>query len=212
MKKIQFSVKYSKDFEIERVLSTKRRLKWYFDNGYNLSNSVLPKNISVEELEKASEKEIIEYVSEEYNPEIFKQHEKDINYLLPEYLDKLRDYLSGVNIELLPYIEIRLTKYGVTGSYKVPNIIVVNISKFFSIGLIRNILHEAIHLHIQNFIDKYEIGQWEKEIIVDSLFEKFSPDIFKRQNYRIDASGVQKIFEENYPQIELIISEVSRLK
>jgi len=33
MKKIQFLIKYSKDFEIERVLSTKRRLKWYFDNG-----------------------------------------------------------------------------------------------------------------------------------------------------------------------------------
>jgi hypothetical protein len=212
MKEIQFLIKYSRDFEVKRVLSTQKRLKWYFDNGYNLSNSVLPKNINVEELEKASEKEIIEYVSKEYNSEFFKQHEESINSLLPEYLGKLRSCLSEIGIELLPNIEIRLTKYGIAGSYNVPNVVIANISKFFNIGLIRNILHEIIHLHIQDLIDKYKIGQWEKEIIVDSLFEKFFPDIFKKQNYKIDASKAQKIFLGNYPNIELIISSVAKME
>lgn len=212
MKEIQFSIKHSKEFEIERVLSTKRKLKWYLNNGYNLSNLVLPKNISVEELEEKSNNEIIEYINGEYNPEIFKQHEQNINSLLPEYLNKLVNYLSEINVELLSNIEIKLTKYGIAGSYNVPNIVIINISKFFNIGLVRNILHEIIHLHIQNLIDKYKIGQWKKEIIVDCIFEKFFPDIFKRQKYPIDAFEIQKIFNKNYPNIELIISTVSKIK
>lgn len=210
MGKIEFSIKYSTESEIERVLATKRRLKWYFDNGYNLSNSVLPKNISVEELNKKSEIELTKYIKEEYNSELFIPHEKTINLLLPEYLNKLEVYFSQVNIEVLPNIEIRLTKYGTAGSYNVPNIVIVNISNFFNIGLIRSILHETIHLHIQSLIDKYKIGQWEKEIIIDNIFEKFSPDILKRQNYPIDTSRIKKIFEENYPKIELIISNISK--
>ena len=212
MKKINFFIKYSKEFEIQRVLSTKRKLKWYFDNGYNLSNSVLPKNMSVEELEKKSEKEIIKYVNEEYSGEVFKTHEQAINSLLPDYLNKLSNYFFEINIELLSNIEIKLTKYGTAGSYNFPDIIIVNVLKFFNIGLIRNILHETIHLHIQSLIDKYKIGQWEKEIIVDCIFEKFSPDIFKRQNYKIDASNIQKIFKENYPKIELIIYTVLQMQ
>lgn len=212
MEEIQFSIKHSKEFEIQRVLSTKRKLKWYFNNGYNLSNLVLPKNISVEDLEKESENKIIKYINKEYNPEIFKQHEQNINSLLPEYLNKLVNYLSEINVELLPNIEIKLTKYGIAGSYNVPNVVIINVSKFFSVGLIRNILHEIIHLHIQDLIDKYKIGQWKKEIIVDCLFEKFFPNIFKKQNYPIDASKIKKIFNKNYPNIELIISSVSKVK
>ncbi|MEK7471548.1 MAG: hypothetical protein AAB623_02780 [Patescibacteria group bacterium] len=210
MKKIKFLIKYSSELEIQRALTIKRKLKWYFDNGYNLSNSVLPKNISVEELDKKSEKEIIECVNEEYKEEIFKPHEQAVNSLLPEYLNKLADYFFEINLEVLLNIEIRLTKYGTTGSYNVPNVAIVNISKSFNIGLIRTILHETIHLHIQNLIDKYKIGQWEKEIIVDCLFEKFSIDILKKQNYPIDASKIKEIFEENYPNIELIIRDISK--
>lgn len=212
MKQIKFLIKYSKELEIQRVLSTKRKLKWYVDNGYNLSNSVLPKNINIKEFDKKSESEIFEYVDEEYDPEIFKQHKQAINSLLSDYLNKLTNYLSEINIEILPNIEIRLTKYGTAGSYNVPNIVIINILNFFNIGLIRNILHEIIHLHIQSLIDKYKTGQWEKEIIVDCIFKKFFPDISKKQDYKIDASNIQKIFEENYPKIELIIRTVSQMQ
>ncbi len=212
MKKIKFLIKYSKEFEAQRVLSTKKKLKWYFDNGYNLSNSVLPKKISVEELDKKSETEIIKYVNEEYDSDLFQPHIQTINSLLPDYLNRLAEYFSKIDIEVLPNIEIKLTKYGTAGSYNSPNIVIVNISKSFNIGLVRNILHEIIHLHIQGLIDKYKIKQWGKEILVDCLFEKFNASILKRQNYPIDASKIQKIFHENYPKVELIIYNVSKMK
>ena len=211
MEKIKILIKYSEELELQRVLQTKERLKWYFDNGYNLSNSVLPQNISTEELSKKSEDEIAEYVSKEYDSEVFKLHIQIINSLLPNYLNKLADYFSEINIKVLPNIEIKLTKYGTAGSYNTPNTVIVNISRFFDVGLIRNILHEIIHLHIQGLVDKYQIEQWEKEIVVDSIFEKFFPDIYKKQNYKIDESRVQKIFKENYPNLELIMLNISKI-
>lgn len=210
MEKIKFSIKYSREFEIQRVLSTKNKFKWYSDKGYNLNNFTLPKGFSAEELSNRSEAEIISYVNEEYDTEFFQPHMQTVNSLLPNYLNKLADYLFGINVKILPNIEIKLTRYGVGGSYNIPNTVIINTSKLFNIGLVRVILHEIIHLHIQSLIDKYKIEQWEKEIIVDSLFEKFSVDIFKRQNYLIDASKIQKIFKENYPKIELIIHNVSK--
>lgn len=211
MEKIKFSIKYSREFEIQRVLSTKKKFKWYSDNGYNLNNFTLPKGFSAEELSRKSETEIISHVNKEYDAEFFQPHIQAINSLLPNYLDKLTNYLFEIDVKILPNIEIKLTRYGIGGSYNVPNTVITNTSKLFNIGLVRIILHETIHLHIQGLIDKYKIGQWEKEIIVDSLFEKFSVDIFKRQNYLIDASKIQKIFKENYPKIELIIQNVSKI-
>ena len=87
----------------------------------------------------------------------------------------------------------------------------IKYSKFFDIGLVRNILHETIHLHIQNLINKYKIGQWEKEIIVDNLFEKFFPLLVKKQNYPKNMSKIQEIFNKNYPNLELIMRNVSKL-
>ncbi len=212
MNKIKFSIKYSKELEIQRVLSTKKKLKWYFDNGYNLNNSALPKYISIKELDKAPKGELIKYINEEYTPKLFQLNKKEISFLLPDYLNKLEDYFSKINVKPILNIRIILTKYGTAGSYIVPNIIVINVSNFFSIGLIRNILHEIIHLHIQDLINKYEIKQWEKEIIVDSVFEKFSASLFKRQNYPINAFEIQKIFNESYPNIELIISRILKIR
>ena len=208
MKKIKFSIKYSREFEIQRVFSTKKKLKWYSDIGYNLNNFVLPKGFSAEELSNKSEAEIISYVSEEYNAEFFQPHMQTVNSLLPNYLNKLADYLFEINVKVLPNVEIQFTRYGIGGSYNIPNTVIINTSKLFSIGLVRVILHEIIHLHIQGLIDKYKIGQWEKEIIVDSLFEKFSVDIFKRQNYQIDEANIQKIFKEHYPDLESIMRNI----
>ena len=211
MERIKFSIKYSKEFELQRVLSTKKRLRWYFENGYKLSNMVLPKNISIEELNRKSESEIKEYVDEEYDGEFFQPHEQTIKLLFSKYLDKLSDHFLEIKIEVLPDIEINLTKYGMSGSYNVPNVVIVNISKFFNIGLVRNILHETIHLHIQNLIDKYKIGQWEKEVIVDNFFEKFFPLLVKKQNYSKDMSKIQEIFNKNYPNLELIMQDISKI-
>jgi hypothetical protein len=210
MERIKFSIKFSKEFELQRILWTKERFKWYTDNGYNLNYFVLPKGFSAKELSEKSDIEITKYINEEYNTEFFQPHIQTINSLLPGYLSKLADFFSKINIEVLPDIEIKLTKYGIGGSYSIPNVAIVNISKFFKIGLIRNILHETIHLHIQGLIDKYKIEQWEKEMIVDNIFEKFLPNLLKRQNYPKDMFNIQEIFQKNYPNLELIINYISK--
>lgn len=212
MEKIKILIKYSKEIEQQRVLWTKERLSWYRDNKYNVNNLTLPENLNIEKLDKILEPEIIEIVNAEYNPELYQPSVQTINSLLSGYLDKLANYFFNINISILSELEIRLTRYGMTGSYNVPNIIVLNISKFFGAELIRIIIHETIHLHIQSLVDKYKIDQWQKEAIVDNLFKKVFPDMAKQQNYPYDISGTQNIFEKYYPDLELIMSNISKLK
>ena len=110
---MKFSIKFSKESELERVLWTKERFKWYLENKYDLKNFVLPGNIKVEEFDLKSETEIREYINKEYSEEFFQPHVQIINTLLREYLNKLTDYFSEIKIEVLPEIEIELTRYGV---------------------------------------------------------------------------------------------------
>ena len=123
-----------------------------------------------------------------------------------KYETRLEEFIKSFNLPVIPNIKVFLTNYGIGGSYSLPNKIFVNVSRFFSVGLIRNILHEIIHLHIEPLINQYKVSQWDKETIVNLLFEKAFPGIYKEPNIPIDTTKAKKVFEENFPNIEEIIS------
>ncbi|MEI7777561.1 MAG: hypothetical protein WCI52_03045 [bacterium] len=208
MQKINFKIIFSEESELQRILWTKGRLEWYTNHNYNVSKLILPKDVTPEKLAALSEEEISEAVKKEFDPTIYQKHVQSIDSLLQKYLDILAEKFSAIDIEVLPNIEIRLTRYGMAGSYNIPNVAIVNISNFYDVGLIRNILHESIHLHVQPLIYKYGVDQWQKEVIVDGLFEKFFPDLFKKQTYPSDMSVVQNIFNSQYPNLDSIMSNV----
>ena len=206
---IKLSVEYSKEFELERIENTIKRLDWYLNNKYSLSSLSFPKNLDVDNLKKVSGEEISKAVGGEYDEDKFIASAESIEQMYGKYETRLEDFVKSLNLPVIPEIKVSLTNYGIGGSYHLPNEIIVNTSRFFSIGLIITILHETVHLHIQHLIDQYKIGQWEKETIVNLLFEKAFPEIYKEPNIPIDTTGIKKVFEENFPNIEKIISLIS---
>lgn len=207
---MSFTVSFSKEIEIQRLLSTKNDLEWFAKNGYDANRFPLPKEMSPEKLGAAKNSDIQIAVENDYDPEAYKPHEQTILNLLPNYLDTLSGSFSKIGIKVQPNIGIKLTKYGTGGSYTIPNVVLVNISNYYNIGLIRTILHEIIHLHIQHLIDAYKIRQWHKEAIVDCVFENIFPSLLKRQHYQEDVSKTQETFKKYYPDLDLIIETVSK--
>ncbi|HOG37825.1 MAG TPA: hypothetical protein PLK71_00150 [Candidatus Paceibacterota bacterium] len=206
---IKLLIEYSKEFELERIESTINRLDWYLSNKYSLSSLSFPKNIDVDNLKEIKKEELVEAVGEEYDESKFVTTAESIVQMYEKYEVKLEDFIKSIGLSVIPEVKVSLTNYGIGGSYHLPNEIIVNINRFFSIGLIRNILHEIIHLHIQALIDQYKISQWNKETIVNLLFEKAFPEIYKEPNIPMDTTKIRKIFEENFPNIKKVISLIS---
>ncbi len=208
---IKLSLEYSKEFELERIESTINRLDWYLSNKYSLSSLSFPKNLDIDKLKDISKEELVEAVGEEYDEARFISNVESIGQMYEKYEIKLEDFIKSLNLPVIPDIKVFLTNYGIGGSYHLPNEIIVNVNRFFSIGLIRNILHEIIHLHIQHLIDQYKISQWDKETVVNLLFEKAFPEIYKEPNIPVDTAKAKKVFEENFPNIQKIISLINEL-
>lgn len=209
---MKLSIKYSKEFEIARIRSTVNRIDWYLDNGYKLDLLAFPKNINREKLANISDKEIIEAIQDEYDENRFLASAQSIEQMYTGYQTRLETFIQSLGLPTISSIIVNLTNYGIGGSYNLStNEIIINISKFYSIGLIRVVLHEIIHLHIEKLINKYKVGHWEKEAIVDLLFEKAFPDIAKKQNIQIKTKRIEEIFERNFPDVEKIISLVSTI-
>lgn len=208
---IKLSFDYSKGFELKRVENTIKRLDWYLSNKYSLSWLSFPKNLDLDldKLKSLSREEIVKAVNEEFNEIRFVSEVESVKQMFGKYEIKLEEFIIGLGLSPIPEIKIYLTKYGIGGSYHLPNEVIVNIDGFFSIELVRNILHEIIHLHIESLIQKYQIGQWQKETIVNLLFERVFPDIFKKPNIPIETKEIEEIFVNNYPDIEKIISKIS---
>ena len=70
------------------------------------------------------------------------------------------------------------------------------------------IIHEIIHLSIQELIEKYEVEHWEKERIVDLIVFKIVPEIAKMQNISIDTKPIDEGFEKYYPDIEKVVKNL----
>ncbi len=206
---IKLLIEYSKEFELERIESTINRLDWYLGNKYSLDSLSFPKNVDVDNLKEIKKEELVGAVGREYEETKFVATAESILQMYKKYENKLEDFIKSIGLSVIPEIKVFLTNYGIGGSYHLPNEIIVNINRFFSIGLIRNILHEIIHLHIQTLIDQYKISQWDKETVVNLLFEKAFPDIYKEPNIPIDTTKTKKIFEENFPNINKIVSLIS---
>lgn len=203
---IKLSLEFSKQFEIDRIKNTIERLDWYLENKYNLSYLSFPKNIDIEKLKETSEEKIIKTVDEEYDKNKFISSVEEIQQIYEKYESHLEEFIKNIGLEVIPNIKVYLTYYGIGGSYHLPNEIIINISKSFSVGRVKTILHEIIHLHIQHLIDQYKIGQWDKETIVNLLFEKAFPDIYKEPNIPVNTTKTKKVFAENFPNVEKIIS------
>lgn len=208
MEHISLNILYSVDFEIERVSETLKRFEWYKTHGYSVK---LPKVFNLSDYEKISREDIVTAVRDEYNEQIYLDSK--------EYLDHNWDNVSnrlvkGVEIpahSLQGQYDVYFTRYGVGGSYRLPNEIVVNIQSKFEFGLLRTIVHEIVHLLIGDAVSRYKIEHWKKERIVDLLIDRIIPEMSKVQPVPIDTQVVDEIFKDNYPNMDLVMKLVSEI-
>ena len=88
-----------------------------------------------------------------------------------------------------------------------PNTVIINISQQNKV--ISTIMHEIIHLTIDKLIRKYKTEHWQKERIVNLISLKIFPDKFKLQRDPENAEVIEREFKANYPNIEVIIKNIS---
>jgi hypothetical protein len=163
-------------------------------------------------LKSYSEKEIEEAVIAEYSDNVYKENEK---FLLDNWKKASQEIDSAFSKSGLKFQEeykIYLTKYGTGGSYNLPNTVIINVTFSFKIKIIQLIIHEMIHLAIEEDILKYEIGQAQKERIVDLFFIKnFPRRVFTQNVYMsMDTENIDQTFDDKYPNINEVIEEISK--
>ena len=193
---MEFIVRYGVELEEDRVKKALEQLEWYKEHGYNpmFPASCDPENDSIEE--------ILDSLRKEY---VHRDYERAKNNLLEaleptkdSFLETLRDVFGK---EVPDTYTIRLTKYGVGGSYGLPSGMVIN---FVSQELAADtVYHEIIHLMIESDTQHHEIQHWEKERIVDLILhsEKFSFLNYKKwqkNNYNGVGEYIDPLFKKYF--------------
>jgi len=206
-KYINIKIKYSDDFEVQRVFKSLQKINWYKKMGYNL---VLPKALSSKNLGALSDKSIKQIVKKIYGVLDYQKISNSIEQKWPKISTKVFNALPMFNLPSKKQYNVILTKYGVAGSYNLPNTIIVNFSNKTNNEIIKIIVHEMIHLIIEPLILKHKTGHWQKERIVDLIVSKVNPLNDRMQNLPIRTEKIDKIFSNFYPDIEKIIKSINK--
>ncbi|MDO8660174.1 MAG: hypothetical protein Q7K54_06310 [Candidatus Parcubacteria bacterium] len=176
------NIKYNIKLEKQRIKKTIDKLSWYEKLGYHprFPLNINPKVDNIKIIYSAIKNEYIEQNYEKAAAEIKKEFAK----IESDFFTKLQA-ICGVRIK--KHFIIILTKYGVGGSYSLPNKIIYNISMRSS--SINTLLHEITHLIIEPYIKKYQIQQNEKERIVDLILTSKSVAL---RNYKVQKRGKER--------------------
>jgi len=182
-------IRHSLTFDVERILSTIKKLEWYKNQKYHVD---IP--VSIRKNPKKTRKEIIKIIREKYQRARI-NYERIITKVRlwwQKHGDIFLERMKQHEIKIFPRYIIWLTKYGSGGSYNPPNSIVINISKKSLRKIYTIILHEIIHLGIEDLIARYHIPHFAKERMVDYLAPEISPEFSKKQNLPLN-NDVQKM-------------------
>jgi hypothetical protein len=97
----------------------------------------------------------------------FFNHKKaDYKKLISQIDKELKKY-NDPRLSKLDYL-VYLTKSGTFGSYKLPNKIYVNINRPAN-KITKTIIHEAVHLLVEEDVQQKRLNSKQKEKLVDSI-------------------------------------------
>jgi hypothetical protein len=199
---VQFNFKYSIQFELFRIAYTFQRLDFYTENNYYYD---LPKSVSKD----MTTADVLSKLAAEYDDESYQVEAKELEKELVEQapvIEKMR--LVGI-INTNAEYDIYLTKYGVGGSFGLPNSVTLKVTDRKSAGQkLATLLHEVIHLHVQEWILEYNLTHWQKERLVDLIGLQYFPELRKAQVIKEDVSIVDQAFEANHPNLQKTIEAI----
>ena len=196
------SVQFSLAFECQRVRDTLEKLDWYRAQRYSIN---LP-NSESSELVKAPRDRLIALVAREYDDRAFAELADIIHTRWAAISGRFFTVLSGIGGAVLQSsYRINLTRYGVGGSYRPPDTVIINISQRKQDRLIATIAHEIIHLSIAGLINEYRIEHWQNERLVDLIGRSILPNLFSLQRAPANAELIQRLFDQHYPDMGKVI-------
>lgn len=200
--KIEFSV----NFEIERIFEVVNELDWYKENRYRVD---LPFGINLTSIEKLSKEKIKKLVLNEYFGNDYKQMVEKIKNEWEKIDLNFDKIFLNADAKLEPVYILILTKYGIGGSYKLPNKIIINFTNRRVEDILYVAIHEIIHLLIEHLIIKHQLNHWQKERLVDLIFSEIKPELNKMQKIPEATDEVDKVFKQYFPDIETVIKNIA---
>ena len=207
----KLTIIYNKEYDTRRVMNTIKKIDWYTENKYDYKSLSFPKTLDKEKLKDYSEDAIQIAVEAEYSDDLYRENEKFLLANWEKIFKEIELAFSKSNLICQDEYRIFLTKYGMGGSYDLPNTVILNLSKTSGEYMLKTIIHEIIHLAIQEYIDNFKINQWEKERIVDLFFVKnFSKRAVIQNVYMsLDTEKIDRTFDDNFPDMRTVIEKIS---
>lgn len=183
---MEIKIRFGINYEIKRVKKAIANLDWYNAQGYRIR---LPNGIS----SKSSLKKIKYQIIKEYNEKKYVKIADTIKSNFSRKKISLSKKIINIFCKKPPKtFVINLTNYGVGGSYHLPNLITLNINnkKCFNI-----VIHEIIHLLIEDQIQKKRVEHWEKERIVDLILNSNQFRFLKHNSWQNNYHGAEKYID-----------------
>ncbi len=170
--KMSIKVIHSRETEIDRITQTLKKRGWYREHGY-FENLYFPKGIDRNQ-ETIPEETIRKAVEQEYDSTLYKKAEEELLKAWGEVGDFVTKTFQESNFFPCVSYDIQLTRYGTGGSYTLPNTIVLNLEK--SPNLFATVLHEMVHLALEERVQKEGLSQTQKESLVEDITTRLFPE------------------------------------
>lgn len=205
----------SVEAEARRIQNTLGKKDWFEKQGYPWKKFNYPKGINVSKIESGeityTEEDLKKLVESEFDEESYTKVINSLEEGWDNISDTFKAKMSECSLVVPKNYKIVISKYGTGGSYWGPNIIYINITNRSEKSLLGLVVHEGIHLSIEDMIIKHGLSQWQKERIVDLTVEAFFPGLKEMQRTKIDTKEIDEIYKNNHPDIETIIKKVGEL-
>lgn len=199
-------VTYSIEQDIERVKYTLEKLPWYRERGYRLSLPVQLQR-AIDAGQAMSDEDIRDAITNEFDEGRYRKAADELRERWSQVEEAFRKELSTLGLYVPESFDVRLTVYGVGGSYDLPSSVLINIASVRR-ELIDTIRHEAVHLVIEPLIREFAIDHWTKERLVDLTMGKIS-GVRVLQTDPVRAVDVNHVFEEHYPDMRTVVATIA---
>ena len=198
---VELVVDYGPERDILRVKNAIKRLPWYEERGYNIATIKLPAGLS----ESSTQEEIETAVLVEYREEEYKNFEAFIKEKWDEFSKCFEELKNVPSLNLRDKYTVVLTRYGMSGSYdERKGEVIINLGRREKEQTVGIIFHEITHMTIEALIQKYQVGHWYKERLVDLMMDKYFTGLKDMQMIKEDVGAVDKAFNAFFPDFEAI--------
>jgi hypothetical protein len=191
-------IQYSREFELARVKNCVSNLEWYVENGYKVS---LPDNITAE----STEDEILTRVEDQYDEGAYSKFSSELLLEWQKFSVQFEKVKAEASITFNDTYTVFLTRYGTGGSFNSsPSQVTLKIEGKTAKNTLGTLVHEMVHIAIHEHIQKYAISHWKKERLVDLIVEHYFPGLRPMQIIGENVDIVDIAFKEHFPEIESI--------